>query len=146
MGCEKQQDIALDEKDFIVFPEGLFGFETYKKFLPFSVDENSDSMLYLQSMEEEHLSFLVMNPFLLKEDYCPILAEADKEVLKAEKEEDLSYYVLCVIKEPPEESTVNLKCPIVVNALTREARQVVLDSAEYGMRHKLGEFSGKEGA
>lgn len=142
----KQQETSYKEEDLIVFQEGLFGFEEYRKFLPISAEENSDSMLYLQSVEEDHLCFLAMNPFFLKSDYEPRLSEADKKALNAEKEEDLSYYVLCVIKEPAEESTVNLKCPLVVNAISREARQVVLDSGEYGLRHKLIEFSDKEGA
>ncbi len=146
MGCEKQQETAFPEQDLIVFPEGLFGFEAYKKFLPLEVDEGNDSMLCLQSVEEEHLSFLMMNPFYLDPDYDPALSETEKDTLKADCEEDLAYYVICVIKEPPEESTVNLKCPVVVNIHTRQARQVVLDSGEYGMRHKLGEFSDKEGA
>lgn len=146
MEQEKQQDTSYNEQDLIVFQEGLFGFEEYRKYLPISAEENSDSVLYLQSIEEEHLCFLAMNPFLLKDDYAPQLSEADRKALKAEKDEDLSYYVLCVIKEPAEESTVNLKCPLVVNAISRQARQVVLESEEYQLRHKLKEFSDKEGA
>ena len=30
--------------------------------------------------------------------------------------QDLCYYVLCVVREPVGESTVNLKCPIVIHA------------------------------
>lgn len=146
MEQEKQQEASYKEQDLIVFQEGLFGFENCKKFLPLSMEEGSDSVLYLQSTEEEHLCFLAMNPFLLKDDYSPRLSEVDRKALKAENEEDLSYYVLCVIKDPAEESTVNLKCPVVVNAITRQARQVVLDSEEYSLRHMLKEFSDKEGA
>lgn len=146
MEQEKQQELFFSEEDFIIFQEGLFGFEEYKKFLPFAAEEGNDSMLYLQSADEEHLSFLAMDPFLLKEEYSPVLSEADRKALQAEDEEALSYYVLCVIKEPPEESTVNLKCPVVINFRTRQARQVILDSQEYGLRHMLKEFSDKEGA
>lgn len=146
MEQEKQQELFFSEEDFIIFQEGLFGFEEYKKFLPFAAEEGNDSMLYLQSVDEEHLSFLAMDPFLLKEGYSPILPEADRKALQAEDEEALSYYVLCVIKEPPEESTVNLKCPVVINFRTRQARQVILDSQDYGLRHMLKEFSDKEGA
>ena len=139
----------FEEKDLILFEEGLFGFEEYKRFLPLAIDEEEDgdnAMLYLQSVEEEHLSFLVMDPFLLKADYHPVLSEMDRNALQAEKEEDLLYYVLCVIKNPPEKSTVNLKCPVVINLSTRQARQVVLEEKEYGMRHTLEEFADKEGS
>ena len=66
MEQEKQQDTSYKEQDLIIFQEGLFGFEEYRKFLPVSAEENSDSVIYLQSVEEEHLCFLAMNPFLLK--------------------------------------------------------------------------------
>lgn len=136
---------SFNKDDLITFEEGLFGFEQSKKFLPVSVEEDSDAVLYLQNVEDENLSFIIMNPFLLKEDYAPQLSEADREALGTDKEEDLCYYVLCVAREPSEESTVNLKCPIVVNAGTRQARQVILDSSEYGFRHKLKDLAADKG-
>ena len=148
MSEEKQQEIAYEEKDLILFEEGIFGFEDYKRFIPLVVDEEDEGgdMLYLQSVDEAHLSFLVINPFLLKEDYHPVLVDADEKALAAEHEEDLAYYALCVIKETPEASTVNLKCPVVINVKTRQARQVVLDDSKYGLHHTLRELADKEGA
>lgn len=145
---EKQQEIIYEEKDLILFEEGIFGFEDYKKFILLAVDEEDESgdMLYLQSVDEVHLSFLVINPFLLKEDYHPVLPEADEKALAVESEKDLAYYALCVIKETPESSTVNLKCPVAVNVKTRQARQIILDDSRYGLRHTLQEFVDKEGA
>lgn len=148
MMSEKQQALSFDEKDVISFREGLFGFEEYKRFLPLSIDEEDESgdMLYLQSVDEVHLSFLLMNPFLLKEDYEPALSDADRSELAAEKDDELAYYVICVIKDTPDESTVNLKCPIVINVETRQARQVMLEQDAYGLHHALREFVDKEGA
>ncbi|MCI8453616.1 MAG: flagellar assembly protein FliW [Lachnospiraceae bacterium] len=135
---------TITPSGYIEFPDGIFGFEEEKKFLPVMLEEDSDAVLYLQSERNEHLAFVVMNPFLLKEDYHPVLSETDREKLEASSEEELSYYCLCVVGASVEESTVNLKCPIVVNTVTRKARQVILDSEEYGFRHYLKEF-GKAG-
>jgi len=85
-----------------------------------------------------------MNPFMLKEDYNPVLSKEDYNMLGTSDEKDLSYYVFCVIANAAEESTVNLKCPIVVNHVTRQARQVILNSEEYGFRHLLKEFEKEE--
>ena len=141
---------SFNEDDLITFQEGLFGFEEFKRFLPVSVEENSDAVLSLQSVEDENLSFIIMNPFLLKEDYIPQLSEADKKALGVADDEELAYYVLCVARTPSEESTVNLKCPVVVNPNTRQARQVILEKGAYGFRHTLKELSeeymDKEGA
>lgn len=144
----KQQEIFYDEKDLILFEEGLFGFEEYTKYIPLAVDEEDESgaMIYLQSIEEEHLSFLMMNPLLLKEDYAPVLSEADLKALGVKEAGELAYYVICVMKETPQDSTVNLKCPVAINVNTKQARQIILEEGGYGMRHTLKEFSNKEGA
>lgn len=139
----EKQDIGI-ESQYIEFKEGIFGFEEEKKFLPVMLEDGSDAVLYLQSVANQELSFIVMNPFMLKEDYNPVLSEEDYKKLGTANEKDLSYYVFCVIANEAKESTVNLRCPIVVNHATRQARQVILSSEEYGFRHLLKEFEKEE--
>ena len=138
-----KKDIS-EKSQHIEFKEGIFGFEEEKKFLPVMFEDGSDAVLYLQSIRNEKLSFVVMNPFMLKEDYNPVLSEEDYKKLGTSDEKDLSYYVFCVIANVAEESTVNLRCPIVVNHVTRQAVQVILGSDEYGFRHPLKEFEKEE--
>lgn len=133
-----------EKYEFIEFQDGLFGFEESTKFVPMMVEEGSDAVIFLQSMENEELSFLIMNPFILNEHYNPVLSDEDYEKLGTNKDEELSFYVICVARETIEDSTVNLKCPIVVNTITRQARQVILDSQEYKFRHHLKEFRKEE--
>lgn len=145
----KEKEIAktasCEEDRMIYFEEGLFGFEEYKKFLPVAVEEDSDAVLTLHSTEEEGLAFIIMNPFFLKEDYDPqIPKEALKSLGESKGDGDYSWYVLCVAHKPANQSTVNLKCPIVVNTITRKAKQVILDNIEYGFRHRLEDLTGKE--
>lgn len=144
MDRENTKKGADDLNEYIEFEEGIFGFEQEKKFLPVALEEGSDAIVYLQSAENEELSFIMMNPFLLKEDYNPVLGKEDYEKLGTTDEKDLSYYVLCVIGNSAGESKVNLKCPIVVNNVTRQARQVILNTDEYGFRHLLREFEKEE--
>ena len=44
------------------------------------------------------------------------------------------------------ESTVNLRCPIVIQLKDRTAVQVILEGSPYHMRHRLGDFSHRGGA
>ncbi|MCI9167668.1 MAG: flagellar assembly protein FliW [Dorea sp.] len=144
MENENTKQNISEESQYIEFKEGIFGFEEEKKFLPVMLEDGSDAVLYLQSVANRDLSFIVMNPFMLKEDYNPVLSKEDYNMLGTSDEKDLSYYVFCVIANAAEESTVNLKCPIVVNHVTRQARQVILNSEEYGFRHLLKEFEKEE--
>ncbi len=130
------------ENEIIRFEEGLFGFESQKDFLPVPFDGEEDSVLCLQSVTDRDTCFVIMNPFRLCSDYEPVLKEEDYKALDTMQEQDLSYYVVCVMRQSMEESTVNMKCPIVVNAVTRKAVQVILDTKKYGFRHSLSEFLG----
>lgn len=132
--------MTQENYDYIEFPDGLFGFEQSTKFIPLMVEEDSDAVLLLQNMENEELTFVVMNPFMLCEEYNPVLSAEDYAKLETTNDEELSFYVICVVKDDMEESTVNLKCPIVVNVITKKARQVILESKEYKFRHYLKEF------
>lgn len=140
MGQSKDSVKSNIQEEYIYFGEGLFGFEDKKRFLPLCVEEGSDAVLCLQSAEDEELSFVIMNPFMLVEDYTPVLSEADCKTLDVKQEEDLSFYVICSVKETLEDSTVNLKCPLVVNIHNRQARQIILDSDKYKFRHVLKEL------
>ena len=135
-------EIEYDEDEKILFPAGLFGFESEREFLliPFE----GGSLLCFQSVRTPDLAFVSMNPLSLKLDYEPVLQPAELQSLGVQDSQDLAYYVLCVVKKPVSESTVNLKCPIAVNPETRQARQVILETDAYEMRHPLAEFSGEE--
>ena len=89
---------------------------------------------------------MVMDPFSLDPAYAPELQRAELQALGVGSHQDLSYYVLCVVRDPVAESTVNFKCPVAINPETRVAQQVILETAAYEMRHALSEFGPKAGA
>ncbi|MEY8356464.1 flagellar assembly protein FliW [Lachnospiraceae bacterium 54-53] len=136
--------ISCSEEEFIHFSDGLFGFSGLKNYVPLAFQDNSDALICLQSVEDWGVSFIVMNPFLLYVDYSPVLSEEDKKLLDASHgEEEISYYVICVIHDSMDDSTVNLKCPIAVNTENRKARQVILDNPLYKFRHPVKDFMKK---
>lgn len=134
--------IRCDEESILQFPQGLFGFEDEKEFLLLPFEGSDESLLCFQSVTTPQLAFVAMNPFFLSRSYAPILKPDELESLDVAQSEDLCYYTLCVVKEPVSKSTVNFKCPVVINDITRKARQVILD--QYEMRHLLSDFSKEE--
>lgn len=132
--------ISYSEKELIHFSDGLFGFTHLKSYVPLAFQDNSDALICLQSIEDLSVSFILMNPFQLYADYAPVLPEEDKKLLNVSQEESVSYYVICVIHDSTDQSTVNLKCPIAVNVETREARQIILDNPLYQFRHLIKDF------
>lgn len=138
--------VEYEKGDLITFPNGLFGFESEHSFLLLPFAGSNGSLLCLQSVSTAALAFVVMDPFSLCPDYAPILSPEELQFLKAGESGELGYYVLCVVKEPVSESTVNLRCPIVVHPQDRIAAQVILEGTSYHMRHRLGDFSHGGGA
>ncbi len=136
--------ISCSEEEFIHFPDGLYGFTNLKDYVPLAFQENSDALICLQSVEDRDISFILMNPFQLYADYMPVLSDDDKKELNVSHDDAVSYYVICVIHDSMEESTVNLKSPIAVNTENREARQIILDNPLYKFRHPIKDFIKKE--
>lgn len=137
-------EIEAREADVVHFPDGLFGFEEEHSFLLLPFEGSGGSMLCLQSTQTPALAFVALDPFSLSPDYQPVLQESDLDFFHVKDVQELGYYVLCAVKHPVSDSTVNLKCPLVIHPETRLARQVIMDADAYQMRHSLSEFGNRE--
>lgn len=136
-------DIKIDKNEIITFTSGLFGFEDKLKYVLLSFldnnDENSgDSLLCLQSIDDPNLAFIVMNPYYICSDYNPYQLP-DKDLSEIELGEETKHTVCCiaVIRDNFNESTINLKCPIIINLENKLARQFILEESDYSMRHPV---------
>ena len=132
-------EIDYEKEELLTFEKGLFGFESEHDYLllPFSA---AGTMFSLQSVATPGLAFTLMHPFSLDPSYAPVLSEEDLKTLGVSQSEELYYYVLCTVREPVGESTVNMKCPLAINPDTRRGMQAILESDEWGMRQTLVEF------
>lgn len=126
--------LPFEQEEAIIFENGIFGFEDYKKYILIRFDDDKGSLLSLQSIDNENLAFVAVNPFKFIPDYAPILTEEDLKDLRANSVENLLVYNICVIKDNLGESTINLRCPIIVNAEIRLAKQVILEDSNYSFR------------
>lgn len=133
-------EIEYEQEDLVVFSDGLFGFPELRNYLPLYLNEGDDSIILLQSTEKPEISFMTMNPMFFYPEYSPCLTPEELSCLDVNDSGELSYYVICVMKDDYLENTVNLKCPLVINPNTRMGMQVILEGSPYGFRHKLGSF------
>lgn len=137
-------EIEYEADETLTFPAGMFGFEEEHSFLLLPFDGSHGNMLCLQSTATPALAFIVLDPFALKPDYAPVLRKPELQQFGVADAGELGFYVLCAVKKPVSNSTVNLRCPLVVHPETRVARQVIME--QYEMRHPLSEFGSGEGA
>jgi flagellar assembly factor FliW len=117
--------------------EPLPGFPEHRDYVLIRAD--AEGVLYwLQSAAPEGPRFLAVPPAPFFPDYTPVLpaavcAELD---LPDRSAADL-YCLVTVLGGDVQSATANLRAPLVVNPLTRRARQVVLADGGHPIRRSL---------
>lgn len=137
-------EIDYEENDILYLPDGLFGFENEKKYILIQLEDDNSSFLCMQSLYDENLAFILTNPFHFLPEYNPELLKEDIEALDLLEDTPVSFYVLCVLREKLDESTMNLKCPIIINLTNRHARQVILENPSYQFKHFFKDMKNQE--
>lgn len=134
--------IDYEESQIISFPIGIPGFSNEQKFLLLPFAGSESVMLCLQSVMTPELAFVVLDPFRFSDAYTPVLQPDELQQLGVESSEDLYYFVLCTVRNPVSDSTVNMRCPLAINPNTLVGRQIIMDTDEYDMRYPLSGFGG----
>ena len=70
--------IEVDEKDVYDFPNGLYAFEDNKKFALLSPLGDDVYPMWLQSMDDPGLCFIVFNPVLIDGGFTVMLADNER--------------------------------------------------------------------
>lgn len=128
-------EILATENDLIIFDNGMYGFEDYTKYLILR-DDPKDDIMYLQSVENIDLSFVLIDPYSIIKSYEPKLNEEDLAELKVSDEGNLKFLVIAIISEDIKKSVVNLKSPISINPELKIAKQVIVQNT-YPLRYKI---------
>ncbi len=121
----------------ITFPAGLPGFPNAHRFEVAPWGPAGSPFLLLSSTEDPDIGFVVVPPWVFYPTYEFELDTAAAERLALTESDDAVVFVVVTLRERPEDSTLNLLGPIVVNRFTHEAAQVVLPSAGYSVRAPL---------
>lgn len=132
-------ELSIDEKDKIVFQNGILGFEDKKEYVLINNYDTEDPVpfMWLQSVQDPDLSFVVSIPFLLKPQYEIDLDETVCSTLDLKRPEMTGVYTICTIKDKVENMTVNFQSPLIINTETRQGEQVVLFDSGYGVHDTL---------
>ena len=119
-------ELEFDDEHVLTFPEGMIGFEDCRRFILIN-DEDSQPFRWLVSLEDEDLSFPLLNPQMLVADYLAgNLQKPGATIL-----------VVATLNKEIEHSTVNLRSPVVIMNENRTGKQIILEEESYNLRHPL---------
>lgn len=135
--------VEIADEEVLSFSEGIYAFEDIKEFVILKQDDDEGPIFWLQAIKDENLCFLIMDPRIVIDDYKPDIPEEILKKLEVTSEDYLRYFVIAVTPKNLNDTTVNLKSPIIINSENNVAMQVILDNNDYSIRHRVFEQSGK---
>jgi flagellar assembly factor FliW len=115
----------------------LLGFEKIKQVELQKID---DIFMKMVSCEEEHISFTLIDPFVLRE-YDFEVPNNIKNMMEIDEKSNILILNIVLIQTPIENSVVNFIGPIIFNTDNNKAAQVILaESTKYGVAEKISTF------
>ncbi|MGO1057767.1 flagellar assembly protein FliW [Planococcus sp. FY231025] len=140
MNIQTTQFGAIEVADdrILTFERGIPGFEEYKEYALIPADSSEATpFFFLQSVEEEEVSFFLVDPFTFFGDYDVKLGDQQVERVSLEDPSDAIVLTTITATGDLKDATTNLKAPIVINNKKRLGMQAVLDNKTYNIKQPL---------
>lgn len=134
-------EVDIQDDKIIRFEQGMIGFpDSHNYTLLFDMEKGDEAAIsWLQSLDEPQLAFPVMDVFRICPDYDPLVED---EMLKPLGEfTGDNMFVLVTVSVPSniEDMAVNLRAPIIINADTKRASQIIVED-DLPVHHKIYEL------
>lgn len=135
--------ITVSEDKLIEIPDGLFGFEKYKKYALLNSDY--EPFIWLQSVDEANLAFLIIDPFLISNDYETDIDDESLKKIGITKPEDI--VIMCIVTVPSDGSpiTANFQGPLIINKENKKCMQVIINDNKWTTKVNIIESLKKKG-
>jgi len=108
----------------------IIGFEEYQNY-ELNAVAGETSPFRLLSCVDTHLSFVVINPFSIVDEYALEVSDTIARVLQLQDGTVDDVAVLCIVRLAEEVCYINLRSPVIVNAKQGVFAQVVLENENY---------------
>jgi len=130
--------LVVEEAKFITMERPILGFDRLRQYILLPGQKDSP-LWWLQSVQNPAIAFVVVNPAIIKPNYDPEFPDEVLELLDIKNIEDIVLLTIVTICSRPLRITVNLKAPLLVNAESRRAGQIVLDDPNCPIQYDIVE-------
>lgn len=119
-------ELEIDESTVISIPNGIIGFEDTKRYTLISPLGEDKFPMWLQSVEAAEPCFVVYDPMQLCSEYRFEITDEEQALLGIDENSPYRVLVVAIVPDDYRKTTINLRCPIIINTKTSVAAQVIL--------------------
>lgn len=124
-------ETEIDESTILSVPNGIIGFEDTKKYTLISPLGENVFPMWLQSVEKTEPCFVVYDPMLIYPDYRFEITDEEQALLKIDENTPYRCLTVAIVPDDYKKTTINLRCPIVINTRDNIAAQVMLEDYDF---------------
>jgi len=121
---------TIDAGKILTFPRGIPGFEKYTTFVVYHKEENDINAFWLESCDEPKVTFTLVDPGQYGLSYELELTDEERDLLKAEKAEELGVFMVLSKKDSDKKDNpalnANIAGPIIINPRNQLGLQKVI--------------------
>lgn len=126
---KEKKIVDVDEKQLYDFPNGILGFEKFHNFA--LIESEYEPFIWLQSVDNEDLAFLMIDPFLISQDYEADIDDDSLKIIGVKSPEDIVLMTIVTLPKNDEAISANFLGPIVINQKNNKCVQVVLNDTRW---------------
>ncbi len=119
--------IEIMPETIIDMIQPVYGFESSKRYTLISDEEIGTDLVWFQSIEEKDVCFVLANPTRFVPNLDIELSSGDLNTVQANKLEEVDLLCIVSLGDTFEESTLNLKSPILLNSKNNQGAQLILN-------------------
>ena len=124
--------VEVSDDHILSISEGIFGFEDYTKYA--LVDSDCDPFIWLQSVDNKNVAFLIVDPFLICSNYETDIDDESLAKIGISKPEDIIIMTIVTVPTGGAPITANFAGPLVINRNTRECMQIILNDNRWSTK------------
>ena len=138
-------EVEIEDSKIISFPNGIIGFPDLKRFtLMHDEEQGTNTIKWLQSIEEPGFAMPVMDPLVVCPDYNPVVEDELLKPIGDINPDSVLVLVTLTVPKDVKLMSVNLQAPFVINADEKKACQIIVDSDKYPVRFPIFDIVKKD--
>lgn len=137
-------ELEISDRQVIRFPVGIFGFGHLHEYA--LLDADQPHFYWLQSLEDESIAFIMINPYALRPDYVLEVPDDDLASIEYEDDDDIIVFAIVTVPEDPGQVSANLQGPVLINRVHQLGRQSISLNPSWRTRHLFAEELAQAGS